>query len=242
MSREHIEVTIAMHHSNVVANRDCSDQTVVHRTRRLAGSSTASIAARCRLGVVAGLLFHELAPVPVRRTNSIHAEVSINGTTRPRAGNRGGHPRGPVRPPIRCIPTRAPRPRTGVRDPSDASPKISPCTAPTASAYAASVRYMRVRTTCAADAPNSPSAARMISRQRRACAAGSGSTSPDGHTGAVPETSTRSPTRTARLNPMLASNGEPDDALSIRPGARRGTPRPRRCRSGPASSSPAPAP
>ena len=39
----------------------------------------------------------------------------------------------------------------------------------------------------------------MISKQRRACAAGSGSTVPSGHCGAVPATTTRSPTRTARL-------------------------------------------
>ena len=44
-------------------------------------------------------------------------------------------------------------------------------------------------------------AATMISQQRRAWAAGSGSQPPSCHTGAVPETSTRSPTRTARLNP-----------------------------------------
>lgn len=51
----------------------------------------------------------------------------------------------------------------------------------------------------------------MISRQRRAWTSGSGSHEPSGHTGAVPDTSTRSPTRTARLKPILGSQGEPDE-------------------------------
>src|SRR3954469_2704658 len=71
---------------------------------------------------------------------------------------------------------------------------------------------MRVRTTCSAPAPASDSACRMISKQRRACTAGSGSQEPSGHTGAVPDTSTRSPARIAREKPIGASKGEPDDA------------------------------
>src|SRR5262249_19663237 len=53
------------------------------------------------------------------------------------------------------------------------SAKTAPCARPTASQSAASVRYDRVRTTCCGPAPASPSAARMISKQRRACASGS---------------------------------------------------------------------
>lgn len=50
----------------------------------------------------------------------------------------------------------------------------------------------------------------MISKQRRACSPGSSGHDPSGQIGPVPDTSTRSPTRTAREKPMLASNGEPD--------------------------------
>jgi hypothetical protein len=50
----------------------------------------------------------------------------------------------------------------------------------------------------------------MISKHRRAWASGSGSQLPSGQIGAVPETSTRSPTRIARLNPTSDSKGEPD--------------------------------
>ena len=50
----------------------------------------------------------------------------------------------------------------------------------------------------------------MISRQRAACAPGSSSCVPSGQIGAVPATHTWSPTRTARLNPMVGSYGEPD--------------------------------
>ena len=45
-----------------------------------------------------------------------------------------------------------------------------------------------------------------------ACTAGSGSTLPSGQTGAVPLTAIVVPTRTARLKPMLDSNGDPDRA------------------------------
>ena len=45
----------------------------------------------------------------------------------------------------------------------------------------------------------------MISKQRRACTPASGSHEPSGQIGAVPDTSTRSPTRTARLMPILGS-------------------------------------
>ena len=51
----------------------------------------------------------------------------------------------------------------------------------------------------------------MISRQRAACRPGSGSTSPSGQIGAVPDTTTRLPSRIALLNPMTASYGEPED-------------------------------
>ena len=55
-------------------------------------------------------------------------------------------------------------------------------------------------------------AARQISQQRRAWTAGSGSTEPSGHTGAVPLTATVAPTRTARLKPMEDSKGDPERA------------------------------
>ena len=51
----------------------------------------------------------------------------------------------------------------------------------------------------------------MISKQRRACAAAPSGQPPPGSTGPVPETSTRSPTLSARLNPMVGSNGEPEE-------------------------------
>src|SRR3954470_13899375 len=60
-------------------------------------------------------------------------------------------------------------------------------------------------------APASWRAVAIISMQRRTWTATSGSTSPSGQTGAVPATSTRSPTRTARLKPIEASNGDPLD-------------------------------
>ena len=49
-------------------------------------------------------------------------------------------------------------------------------------------------------------------KQRIAWANGSGSQEPSGHTGPVPDTSTRSPTRIARENPIGPSNGESDVA------------------------------
>ena len=53
----------------------------------------------------------------------------------------------------------------------------------------------------------------MISRQRSACRPTSESHDPSGQTGAVPETTIRSPRRTALEKPMLRSNGDPDCAL-----------------------------
>lgn len=53
----------------------------------------------------------------------------------------------------------------------------------------------------------------MISRQRRVCAAGSGSHDPSGHTGAVPDTKTWLPARSAREKPMVDSNGDPEETL-----------------------------
>jgi hypothetical protein len=70
---------------------------------------------------------------------------------------------------------------------------------------------MRVRTTWLNEAPASTSASSMIRRQRRACTSASGSQLPSGHTGAVPETSTRSSTAIARLKPMRGSYGDPDE-------------------------------
>src|SRR3954469_8458648 len=90
------------------------------------------------------------------------------------------------------------------------SPKASPCARPTASAWAGSVMNIRVRMTSLALAPAAANAATMISMHRVACAAASGSQEPSGHIGAGPDTTTRSPTRTARLNPIVASNGDPD--------------------------------
>ena len=54
-------------------------------------------------------------------------------------------------------------------------------------------------------------AAVMISRHRFGLHAGSGSQEPSGHTGAVPETKIRSPTRSARENPIVSSYGDPDE-------------------------------
>jgi hypothetical protein len=51
----------------------------------------------------------------------------------------------------------------------------------------------------------------MMSKQRRAWIATSGSTVPSGHCGAVPDTTTRSPTRTARLYPTVGSKGDPEE-------------------------------
>ena len=68
-----------------------------------------------------------------------------------------------------------------------------------------------MRTTSSSAAPASASAASMISKHRRACAAGVVGAPPPGRTGPVPETITRSPTRRARLNPMVGSKGEPDE-------------------------------
>src|SRR6478752_1470324 len=92
------------------------------------------------------------------------------------------------------------------------SPNTSPWTTPTASPYAASTTYWRVRITSSTVPPSSSSAASMISQHRRAWTAGSGSTLPSGHTGAVPLTAIVLPTRTARLNPMVDSNGDPERA------------------------------
>ncbi len=89
-------------------------------------------------------------------------------------------------------------------------PKTAPCTAPTTSASAGSTRNMRVRTTSATVAPASASAASMIAKQRRAWRPASSGHEPSGKTGVVPETRTRSPTRTARENPMVGSKGEPE--------------------------------
>lgn len=85
------------------------------------------------------------------------------------------------------------------------SAKCSACTLPIASWLSGSVRYMRVRTTCLGSPPHADSADRAISQHRRACTSGSGSTSPHGHTGAVPATATCEPMRTARLKPIFGS-------------------------------------
>lgn len=84
-------------------------------------------------------------------------------------------------------------------------PNTVPCARPTASASAADVRNMRVRTTSSNDAPACTRAAPMISRQRAAWASASSTHDPSGHTGAVPDTTTRLPTTTARENPMVGS-------------------------------------
>src|SRR5436309_10929002 len=69
---------------------------------------------------------------------------------------------------------------------------------------------VRVRITCSGPAPASRSAARMIARTRRAWISGSGSQEPSGQIGAVPDTSTRFPIRTALLNPIFGSYGDPE--------------------------------
>ena len=91
-----------------------------------------------------------------------------------------------------------------------ARPITSPCARPTDSPYATSVMNIRVRTTWSIDAPVSTSAVAMISKQRFAWTYGSGSTDPFGDTGAVPDTSTRSPARKARQKPIVFSNGDPE--------------------------------
>ena len=70
---------------------------------------------------------------------------------------------------------------------------------------------MRVRTTSSSVAPASASAVMMISKQRCVCAPASSGHDPSGHTGPVPETHTRSPTRSARLKPIVGSKGEPEE-------------------------------
>lgn len=90
------------------------------------------------------------------------------------------------------------------------SPKTSACALDAASTHSGLVTNMRVRTTWSVRAPASTSAASMISRHLLAWTYGSGSTEPSGQTGAVPETITRSPTRTAREKPILLSNGDPE--------------------------------
>eukprot|EP01137_Pigoraptor_chileana_P021862 Opistho-2@86090 len=75
-----------------------------------------------------------------------------------------------------------------------------PCARPTRSASAASVIYMRVRTTSAKLPPSASSASPIIVMQRAACAPASpGVELPSGSIGAQPATSMRFPTRTARL-------------------------------------------
>src|ERR1017187_582707 len=88
---------------------------------------------------------------------------------------------------------------------------ISRCTAPIASASPVDVMNIRVRTTSAMEAPDSLKVAAMISKHRRARRPPSTGDVPSDHTGPVPDTRTRSPTWTARLNPMTASNGEPEE-------------------------------
>src|SRR3984957_13719578 len=88
---------------------------------------------------------------------------------------------------------------------------IARCTAPIASASPVDVMNIRVRTTSAMEAPDSLKVAAMISKHRRAWRPASSGHVPSGHTGPVPDTRTRSPTWTARLNPMIASNGEPEE-------------------------------
>src|SRR5919206_2469069 len=92
------------------------------------------------------------------------------------------------------------------------SAKTSPWARMTSSMRLGSVTKIRVRTTSAAVAPASSSAARMISRHRRAWpyASAGGSASP-GMTGAVPLTKTRSPATTAREYPYRSSHVEPDE-------------------------------
>ena len=71
--------------------------------------------------------------------------------------------------------------------------------------------YIRVRTTSSSEAPASASASSMISKHRRVWASAPSGEPPPGSTGPVPETTTRSPTRTARLKPMVGSKGEPEE-------------------------------
>ena len=71
---------------------------------------------------------------------------------------------------------------------------------------------MRVRTTSRSAAPSSVSAIPATLNARIAWLKTSGSQEPSGHTGPVPDTSTRSPTRIAREKPIGPSNGESEVA------------------------------
>ena len=129
---------------------------------------------------------------------------------------RTGLTRRAARPPRSRPSTRgraAPR-RPPSCSPGAPAPKTSPCARPTSRQSSASTRYVRVRTTCSGPAPASRSAARMISRQRRACSyAPARPTRPRGGIGAVPATCTCRPATNARENPISGSNGEPDEIL-----------------------------
>src|SRR4051794_19070100 len=71
---------------------------------------------------------------------------------------------------------------------------------------------MRVRTTSRSAASSSLSAIPATLNARIAWLKTSGSQDPSGHTGPVPDTSTRSPARTAREKPIGPSNGESEVA------------------------------
>jgi len=81
------------------------------------------------------------------------------------------------------------------------SAKTSPCTAPTRATCAASVTYIRVRTTSSSPNPASTSAASMIPKIARAWAAGSPGwvERPSGPASVVPATQHASPAVIARL-------------------------------------------
>lgn len=89
--------------------------------------------------------------------------------------------------------------------------KNSPCTEATACQSSILVSRVRVRTTCSSDASARSNASLMISRQRLACAAASPfpTVRPSGPSGAVPDTATIGPTRTAREIPTRGSYGLP---------------------------------
>src|SRR5690349_23813225 len=71
---------------------------------------------------------------------------------------------------------------------------------------------MRVRTTSRKAAPSSVNAIPATLNARIAWLNTSGSQEPSGHTGPVPDTSTRSPARIAREKPIGPSNGESEVA------------------------------
>ena len=91
--------------------------------------------------------------------------------------------------------------------------KTSPWTAPTASASARWDDQLTGTDHVGGRAPEVTERPSATPQHRWAWTAGSGSTLPSGHTGAVPLTATVSPTRTARENPDRRLRGRPSPGM-----------------------------